>query len=170
MAGEYASSASCPIAQCSRRSNRQRVGNSFLFPPSLPPSFLKWHHHMSAWLEYLGTVGPLNGAVYHRTLSEALGALLLNLSLGIYFARSGNEERFVLWHFFQKNEFLSLCLYLVLMLLYCHFTLKDPYLFYLIDIAQAGLSKQMGLSLPGSEWFLPPRLLFPNQTVSPLAW
>lgn len=45
---------------------------------------------MPAWLEYLGTAAPLNGAVYHHTLSEAVGALLLNHSLCIYFAGSGN--------------------------------------------------------------------------------
>lgn len=55
-------------------------------------SFLKQQHCVSAWLEYLGTVAPLNGAVYHRTPSEALGVLLLNHSLCIYFARSGNED------------------------------------------------------------------------------
>lgn len=72
--------------------NELEIVFSFFFPTS----FLKWQHHTSARLEYLGTVAPLNGAVYHRTLSEALGALLLNLSLCIYFARSGNEECFVL--------------------------------------------------------------------------
>lgn len=134
-------------------------------------SFLKRQHHMSAWLGYLGTAAPLNGAVYHRTLSEAVGALLLNHSLCICVTRSGNEECILFCDiFFQKKEFLSLCLHLVLMLLYCHLTLKDPYIFYLIDISQAGQSKWMGLSLPGSVCFLPPHLLFPNHTVSPLAW
>lgn len=88
MAGEYASCASCSIAQCSRRSNRQWVRNSSFFFSS----FLKQQHCVSVWLEYLGTVAPLNGAVYHHTLSGAVGVLLLNHSLCIYFARSGNED------------------------------------------------------------------------------
>lgn len=55
------------------------------------------------------------------------------------------------------------------MLLYCHLRLTDPYIFYLIDISQAGLNKWMGLSLPGLVCFLHLHLLFPNHTVSPLA-
>lgn len=111
MAGEYASCASCPIAQCSRSSNRQRVGNSLLFFFFFLLSFLKWHHHMSAWLEYLGTVAPLNGAVYHRTLLEAAGALLLNHSLHIYFARSGNEECILFCNIFLKEKKSFSCVY-----------------------------------------------------------
>lgn len=66
---------------------------------------------MSARLEYLGTVAPLNGAVYHRTLSEAVGALLLNHSLCIYFARSGNEECILFCDIFSKRKNSFPCVY-----------------------------------------------------------
>lgn len=65
------------------------------------------------------------------------------------------------------KKFLSLCLYFVLTFLYCHLTLKCPFICFLIDISQAGPSKWMGLSLPGSVCFFPLHLLFPNHSVLP---
>lgn len=89
--------------------NESEIACSFFFFFLL--SFLKWQHHMSAWLEYLGTVAPLNGAVYHRTLLEAAGALLLNHSLHIYFARSGNEECILFCNIFLKEKKSFSCVY-----------------------------------------------------------
>lgn len=40
--------------------NKSEIAHSFSF---FPLSFLKWQHRMSAWLEYVGTVAPLNGPV-----------------------------------------------------------------------------------------------------------
>lgn len=69
--------------------------------------------------------------------------------------------------FFPIEKFLSLCLHFVLMFLYCHLTLKYPFICFLIDISQAGPSKWMGLSFLGSVCFFPPCLLFPNHSVIP---
>lgn len=68
--------------------NELEIALSFLFFYFFFPSLLKQQHCMPARLEYLGTAAPLNGAVYHHTPSEAVGALLLNHSRCIYFARS----------------------------------------------------------------------------------
>lgn len=129
-------------------------------------SFLKQQHCVSAWLEYLGIVAPLNGAVYHHSLSGAVGVLLLNHSLWIYFARSSNEDCILFCDIFS-NWKISLCLYFALIFLYCHLTLKYPFICFLIDISQARPSKWIGLSFPGSVCFFPPCLLFPNHSVLP---